>query len=140
MDTSKYLTVITEAVVKRVNVEDDWAFGVVYKLNGTGEEIYVRANHEVIVSAGVIESPAILMRSGIGPKNVLCKTKIPTVKNLPVGNNLQDHTAIALQIIMNNTYQAFDAARDLTTENWKIYNDTGDGKKNLSIIFYKIFL
>jgi choline dehydrogenase len=50
------------------------------------------ATHEVIVAAGSLHTPAILQRSGIGPKSVLDRLKIPIVHDLPgVGANLQDH-------------------------------------------------
>ncbi|XP_055316779.1 glucose dehydrogenase [FAD, quinone] [Sitodiplosis mosellana] len=52
---------------------------------------YIRASKEVIVSAGSVNSPQILMLSGIGPKAELAKHKIPLIKDAPVGENLQDH-------------------------------------------------
>lgn len=52
---------------------------------------YIRASKEVIVSAGSVNSPQILMLSGIGPKAELAKHKIPLIKDAPVGLNLQDH-------------------------------------------------
>ena len=51
----------------------------------------VRANKEVILSAGAIASPKILMLSGVGPKEHLKKFGIPLVADLPVGDNHQDH-------------------------------------------------
>lgn len=68
------------------------AFGVEFirdrKLN------YIRATKEVIVSAGSVNSPQILMLSGIGPKAELQKHKIPLIKDLPVGENMQDHIGL----------------------------------------------
>lgn len=55
---------------------------------------YIRASKEVIVSAGSVNSPQILMLSGIGPKAELAKHKIPLIKDAPVGENLQDHIAM----------------------------------------------
>lgn len=68
------------------------AFGVEFmrdrKIN------YIRASKEVIVSAGAVNSPQILMLSGVGPKAELYKHKIPLIKDAPVGENLQDHIGL----------------------------------------------
>ena len=55
---------------------------------------YIRASKEVILSAGSVNSPQILMLSGIGPKAELAKHKIPLIKELSVGENLQDHIGL----------------------------------------------
>ena len=58
---------------------------------------------EVILSAGVFNTPAILQRSGIGKPSILSKSNIPTVINLPgVGSNLQDHSGAP--VFWNLTY------------------------------------
>lgn len=55
----------------------------------------VRANREVILSAGAIQSPQLLMVSGIGPKDHLRELNITVVHDAAgVGSNLQDHVAI----------------------------------------------
>lgn len=51
---------------------------------------------EVILSAGTTLTPQILQLSGIGPKRVLDPLRIPIVKELPVGDNLQDHVSVAI--------------------------------------------
>lgn len=71
MQTRRNLKVITGVVVNLVTFDGKKATGVVYKMNGTGSEIFVEARREVIVSSGSIESPAILMRSGVGPVGIL---------------------------------------------------------------------
>ncbi|XP_032663988.1 glucose dehydrogenase [FAD, quinone]-like [Odontomachus brunneus] len=56
-----------------------------------GRSIDVRASKEVILSAGTVASPQLLMLSGIGPKQHLLEMGIPSVVDLPVGKNLQNH-------------------------------------------------
>ena len=64
---------------------------------------YVRATKEVIVSGGSVNTPQILMLSGIGPKTELAKHKIPLIKDAPgVGENLQDHVALGGLTFMVN--------------------------------------
>lgn len=59
-----------------------------------GRKQVVMAKKEVIVSAGAINTPQILMLSGVGPRAELGKHGIPVLKELPVGENLQDHVAM----------------------------------------------
>ncbi|MEH6596981.1 MAG: choline dehydrogenase [Colwellia polaris] len=87
------LTVITQTQVEKVLVEDGTATGVIYKHQGKVKQLL--ANREVIVSAGAINSPQILMLSGIGPKAELAKHNIELVHQLEgVGKNLQDHVDV----------------------------------------------
>lgn len=55
---------------------------------------HIRAKKEIIVSAGSVNSPQILMLSGVGPKIELAKHKIPLLKDAQVGENLQDHIGL----------------------------------------------
>lgn len=64
----------------------------------------VLARKEVIISGGAINSPQLLMLSGIGPKNHLISKGIQVLRDLPVGRNLMDHVALgALTFIVNDT-------------------------------------
>lgn len=85
------LTVRTDAHVARVALEGDRAVGVVLR-DARGREETVRAEREVLLSAGAIGSPQLLMLSGIGPADHLAAHGIaPVVDNPAVGANLQDH-------------------------------------------------
>lgn len=89
----KNLTVITQTQVEKILIEDNAATGVSYKHKGTLNTVI--ANNEVILSAGAINSPQILMLSGVGPKSELEKHNIPLIHELEgVGKNLQDHVDI----------------------------------------------
>ncbi|KAF4527236.1 hypothetical protein B566_EDAN016109 [Ephemera danica] len=94
----KNLHVIKGAHVTRIVFEGKVARAVQYK---RGETLHtVRANKEIIVSAGVIGSPQILMLSGVGPREHLENLGISVVHELPgVGENLQDHVSLFSQTV-----------------------------------------
>lgn len=104
----KNLYVATGMTVHSIQLEDERATGVLVvptELSDRytpGMERLIIAEKEVILSAGVIESPKILMLSGIGPRKELEKFSIPVKKDLSVGKNLQDHVTIPLPIILND--------------------------------------
>ncbi|MFC7010421.1 GMC family oxidoreductase [Streptomyces viridiviolaceus] len=83
------LTVLPSARAHRVVIEGGRAAGVEVERGG-GVEV-VRAEREVILSAGAYESPKLLMLSGIGPSPALSAFGIEVVRDLPVGQGLQDH-------------------------------------------------
>ncbi len=85
------LTICLEATVTRLLFEDRRIVGLEYLANGQ-EKRQVKSGKEVILSGGSINSPQLLMLSGIGPGNHLQNLGIPVVLDLPgVGQNLQDH-------------------------------------------------
>lgn len=93
--------VIKHAHVTKVNVDKDKRVtGVQFVVNG--RKLTVNANKEVILSAGAVQTPQILMLSGIGPKEHLAKHNIETIVDLPVGKNLQDHPYIPLPLKISN--------------------------------------
>lgn len=84
------LTIETEALACRILFEGRRAVGVEYEKAGIRRT--VRAGREVLVSAGAIQSPQLLMLSGVGPADELRHFGINTVLDLPgVGRQLQDH-------------------------------------------------
>ncbi|XP_077980328.1 alcohol dehydrogenase [acceptor]-like [Glandiceps talaboti] len=85
----KNLTIWTEAVATKIVFEDKTARRI--KLLKNGIEIEVAIQKEIILSAGTIASPQLLMLSGVGPREHLEDLGIPVVCDLPVGDNLQDH-------------------------------------------------
>lgn len=86
----KNLTVKTKSEVMEILIDENKiAFGVLYVRNGKIHRAV--AKNEVIVSGGSINSPKLLMLSGIGPKNHLESLGINVIANLAVGFNLHDH-------------------------------------------------
>ncbi|MFC3321137.1 GMC family oxidoreductase [Mesorhizobium cantuariense] len=84
------LTIITRAHTRRILIENGQAVGVEFGRKGNVSKAY--ADRQVILSAGVVNSPQILMLSGIGAADELTQHDIPVVQDLPgVGKNLQDH-------------------------------------------------
>ena len=59
-------------------------------------EVIVKCRREVILSAGALATPQILLLSGIGPREELDKHHIPVIADLPVCKNLQDHLALGM--------------------------------------------
>jgi choline dehydrogenase len=94
--TRSNLTVLTKALVEKIQINDDVATGVKLKLDG--HSIELTANKEVLLCAGAINSPQVLMLSGIGPKEHLTEKGIELKADLPgVGQNLQDHLDAIVQ-------------------------------------------
>ena len=88
------LTVLTGAEVLRLNMEGSRVTGVEYEKNG--ETHNVSATTRVVLSAGAINTPKILMLSGIGDEAELMKHDIKMRVSLPgVGQNFQDHSLLA---------------------------------------------
>lgn len=88
-----HLALFSQVTRVLITPESKRAYGVEFIRDGIKQVVYAR--REVILSAGAISSPHLLMLSGIGPQNQLKKVNIPVIQNLEgVGDNLQDHIAI----------------------------------------------
>ena len=84
------LTIMTHARVQSIEIEGDTAKSLKIQVNGVDKELH--CNKEIVLSAGAIESPRILLSSGIGNKEELEAEGIRCQHNVPgVGENLQDH-------------------------------------------------
>lgn len=89
------LTIQTRAVATRVLLENGRATGIEYIQNGKRIQAY--ADREVILSGGAVNSPKILLLSGIGPADELKSLGITVEHDLPgVGRNFQDHMDVYL--------------------------------------------
>ena len=88
------LTTLVNAEVLRVVIENGHARGV--ELNHRGARRRIDANGAIVLAAGALHSPVLLMRSGIGPADALRQHGIAPLVDLPgVGANLQNHVDIA---------------------------------------------
>lgn len=81
------------SMVTRLIMDDTNARVIGVEIEKQNKKMKVLARKEVIVSAGAINTPQLLMLSGIGPRNHLEQMRIKVVKDLPVGHNLMDHIA-----------------------------------------------
>ena len=112
------LTVITDAVVTQLRFEKKRCTGVDFITDGHRQT--ANADREVILSAGAIESPKLLMLSGIGKAEQLTSLKIPLVSELPgVGENFHNHVLTGIigktnQPVPGKVYQNAPACNRLT--------------------------
>jgi len=99
------LTLLTNTRVARILIENGRATGVeVMPDNGAGSKRQLTARREVILCGGAIQSPQVLMLSGIGDGDALRASGIEVKHHLPgVGANYHDHLAVALILEMSNT-------------------------------------
>ncbi|MFV0643713.1 MAG: GMC family oxidoreductase [Sphingomonadaceae bacterium] len=86
------LAIITDAMADHILIENGRATGVRAFVKGAMRDFAAR---EVIVSAGALQSPGVLMRSGIGPSTHLQGLGIDVLADLPVGQNLHDHNGVS---------------------------------------------
>lgn len=90
------ISVVTRAHATRIEIQSQRAVGVHYLWNG--EERYAEAARELILASGAIQTPTLLMLSGIGDPNALNKHEIPIKAALSgVGQNLQNHISVVVR-------------------------------------------
>lgn len=110
------LTVRTGVQTHRVVVEKGRAIGV--ELMENGSPLLVKARHEVLVTAGAIGTPKLMLLSGLGPADDLRALGLPVVADLPeVGCNLHDHFGIDIVYELNGPY-SFDKYAKLHWMAW----------------------
>lgn len=90
---SRVLKIVIDPVTKIASAVRFEKLGQVYE---------IKAKKEIIVSAGSVNSPQLLMLSGVGPSAHLNSLGIPVIADLPVGNNLQDHIALGGMVFTVN--------------------------------------
>ena len=94
----KNLTVATHGVVQRIVIRNGRAHGVEYR-NASGRVVLAEARREVVLCAGAVGSPQLLMLSGVGPGEALSRLGIDVHCDRPaVGDNLQDHLIATVMV------------------------------------------
>ena len=123
------LRVITGARALKITLDGQQATGVVCQIRGV--PVRVKANRQVIVSAGALQTPQLLMLSGIGAPDVLSKFGIAAVLDLPgVGRNLQDHIDCALAY-RRKAPGLIGLATGLGAEGWRAWRDYRDQRRGM---------
>ncbi|KAL5086704.1 hypothetical protein Trisim1_008787 [Trichoderma cf. simile WF8] len=124
------LTIVTGSAIQRIILDGKKAVGV----ESNGKHYF--ATHEVILCAGALDSPKILLHSGIGPADQLSKYHIPVIHDVPaVGQGLRDHAFLNLVVKRNESdndrrsfygsQEAMDAAQKQWNQDrtgpWSVY-------------------
>lgn len=121
------LHVAIRSFVTKVEIKNKIATGVF--LIREGRKTFVKARKEVIISAGAINSPQILMLSGIGPEKHLKEIGIEPIQDLPVGQNLQDHMVLLMPSTINSS---ISVTRNVAENFWSKLKYSLFGKGPLS--------
>jgi choline dehydrogenase len=100
------LRIVGEALVEKLLFDGTRATGVRVRAEGGVVDF---SGSEIVLSAGAVHSPAILLRSGIGPAADLKRLGIPVVRDLPsVGGNLLDHPVVRLETHLRDEIRVRD--------------------------------
>ena len=130
------LTLRTDCRVTRIVIENGRAVGVEYRQGAGGSPTVARAAQEVIVAAGAVGSPRLLLLSGIGPADELREAGVDVVHDLPgVGKNLQDHIDVYTinELSGRHSYDHYRklGRRLLAGVQWKLF-ESGPATSNLA--------
>ena len=112
------LTVTTGAFATGIVLEGERATGVTFRQSGSTHT--VSATREVLLAGGAINSPQLLMLSGIGPRNHLAEVGVETRVDLAgVGANMQDHPAVPMLWHTRGTTDLAEASNLVNLLKWK---------------------
>jgi choline dehydrogenase len=125
----KNLTVLTHALTTRVRLDGTRAVGVDYRRRGRDERVEAGT---VILAGGAINSPQLMMLSGIGPADNLRAHGIAPAHDLPgVGGNLQDHLDIST-LVRSTQPVTYDRTNDLAVALEFLLRRSGIGTSNIA--------
>ncbi|WAR30766.1 BETA-like protein [Mya arenaria] len=126
----KNLHISVNSHVSKIDIHKNEAQGVWFIKDG--RKMYVRANMEVILSAGTVGTPQLLMLSGIGPRRHLEEMNITVVADLPVGENLQDHEKVSVCVGIKQPLSITPSVLN-SWKNWLRYKLFGTGPRSIAI-------
>ncbi|QJF53107.1 choline dehydrogenase [Roseobacter ponti] len=123
---------LVRGLAERIVIEDGRATGVV--INRGGRRQTIRATREVVIAASAINSPKLLMLSGIGPAKHLAEHGIDVLADRPgVGQNLQDHLEMYIQMAASQPITLYRhwnlASKAFIGAQW-LFTKTGMGASN----------
>jgi choline dehydrogenase len=129
------LTIIGGALVDRVEIEGGRATGIIARVGG---DATIFRGREIVLSAGAIHSPAILMRSGLGPSMQLRAHGIEVRREMPgVGRNFMDHPVLRISVALKDGLASAD--RDARHTNCCVTYSSGlgeGGARDMMLIGY----
>jgi len=105
------LTLLTHALAQRLVIENGRATHLQYRHKGELQS--ARADKEIILTAGALASPKLLMLSGIGPGGMLKEHGIRLQEELPVGQNLSDHLHLSINAVIRSPISMYGQDRGL---------------------------
>jgi len=131
------LTLLLNTNVVKLNFKGTRCVGVRLMTDGTAKDI--AANKEVILAAGTINSPKLLMLSGIGEAKALRSFGIEVVENLPgVGENLQDHVLVS-GVVFQYKGKMPDRPADSNAVEAEAYLSSGpSGDTDISLVLHQL--
>lgn len=119
------LHILSNTLVFQILFDQQQAIGVRFYRNWKSYTVY--AKREIILSAGAINTPKLLLLSGIGPREELLRHGIPEVANLPVGENLHDHVGSLGMHFTVDLPSEVTPSSTVTKQTLKQYFQTGKG-------------
>lgn len=127
----KNLHVMIESLVSKVIIDPETKMAEGVQFTHKGEIFRVFSKKEVILSAGPIMSPQLLMLSGVGPRRELRRFNIPVISDLPVGMKYLDHSSLSpISAVTNLVNETIDQMR-ITSEDIEDFVENGTGKLSI---------
>src|SRR5205823_5736305 len=112
------LTVCTGALVERIVIEHGRATGVQYLLGSSS--MTVHAEREILLAAGAVNSPQLLMLSGVGPADPLQALGIEVHHDSPdIGGRLQDHPIVPMQWYTRGVLDLYNQETEQNERQWQ---------------------